>query len=128
MRGCRQSRRAACPVTALETTLRGSPPDEADGRRRRSARGGAARFICPARSSDALSADRRRCLRPVPLLALDIRFVASKNYLGVTVINALVAVAGWYVTRGVVQADTLRERTSYVVAGTAGAVTAVWLS
>ena len=62
------------------------------------------------------------------LIALDITFVAAKNYTGVVVINALIAITGWYVTKGIVQANTLRERTSYVLGGTAGALAAVWLS
>jgi hypothetical protein len=62
------------------------------------------------------------------LLALDISFVAAKNYAGVVLINPLIAMTGWYVTRGIVQAQTMRERTSYVIGGTAGAVAAVWLS
>ena len=78
---------------------------------------------------------RTRCLQigaavfaQYALLALDISFVAAKNYVGVVVINALVATTGWYVTRGMVQAQTTRERTSYVIGGTAGALAAVWLS
>ena len=62
------------------------------------------------------------------LLALDIRFVATKNFAGIILVNALIAVLGWHVVRGVVQADSIRERISYVVGGTSGAVLAVWLS
>ena len=62
------------------------------------------------------------------LLALDIRFVASRNFPGIIVVNALIALMGWYVVRGIVQAHTLRERISYVVGGASGAVLAVWLS
>lgn len=81
------------------------------------------------------AAQRTHCLQiaaavfaQYALLALDISFVAAKNYVGVVVINALIATTGWYVTRGIVQAQTMRERTSYVIGGTAGALAAVWLS
>ena len=62
------------------------------------------------------------------LLALDIRFVAARNFPGIIVVNALIALMGWYVVRGIVEGQTLRERLSYVVGGTSGAVLAVWLS
>ena len=62
------------------------------------------------------------------LLALDIRFVAARNYLGIIIVNALIAFMGWYVVRGIVQAHSLRERAAYMVGGAAGAVAAVWLS
>ena len=62
------------------------------------------------------------------LLALDIRFVASRNYVGIVVANALIAIMGWYVVRGMVEAHSVRERASYVFGGTAGALIAVWVS
>jgi hypothetical protein len=62
------------------------------------------------------------------LLALDIRFVAAKNYAGIIVVNALIALMGWYVVKGIVRAHAAVERVAYVVGGTCGAVTAVWLS
>src|SRR5215203_5620074 len=42
------------------------------------------------------------------LLALDIRFVASRNFPGIIIVNALIALMGWYVVRGIVEAHTLR--------------------
>jgi hypothetical protein len=69
-----------------------------------------------------LPADRRGGVAQYALLALDISFVAAKNYVGVVVVNALIA------TTGIVQAQTMRERTSYVIGGTAGALAVVWLS
>ncbi len=62
------------------------------------------------------------------LLALDIRFVADRKYLGIVVVNALIALTGWYVTRGVAEARTSTERLCLVLGGTTGALTAVWLS
>jgi hypothetical protein len=62
------------------------------------------------------------------LLALDIRFVATRNFIGIIVVNALIATMGWYVVRGIVQAHAVRERISYVIGGTSGAVLAVWLT
>ena len=62
------------------------------------------------------------------LIALDIRFVSSKNYPGLIIVNASIALVGWYVVKGVAEAQTLRERLAYVAGGTSGAVLAVWLS
>ena len=62
------------------------------------------------------------------LLAFDIRFIAEKNYVGVLVVNALIACNTWYLTRGVVQARTGRDRVWYVAGGTCGAVLAAWLA
>ena len=62
------------------------------------------------------------------LLALDIRYVATRNFVGIIIVNALLAFMGWYVVRGIVKAQTARERAAYVVGGTSGAVFAVWLS
>jgi hypothetical protein len=62
------------------------------------------------------------------LLALDIRFVAARNFVGIMVVNALIAFMGWHVVRGIAQAKTSREHLAYVVGGTGGAVLAVWLS
>ena len=62
------------------------------------------------------------------LIALDIRYVSSKNYLGLIIVNASIAMVGWYVVKGVAEAQTIRERLAYVAGGTSGAVLAVWLS
>ena len=61
------------------------------------------------------------------LLALDIRFVAARNFIGIIIVNALIAFMGWHVVRGIVQAQAVRERIAYVAGGTGGAVLAVWL-
>lgn len=62
------------------------------------------------------------------LLALDIRYVAARNYRGIMIVNALIALMGWYVVRGIVQAHSIRERIAYVAGGASGAVLAAWLS
>jgi hypothetical protein len=62
------------------------------------------------------------------LLALDIRYVTTRNYLGIVIVNALIALMGWYVVRGIVQAHSVRERVAYVMGGTLGAVVAVSVS
>ena len=62
------------------------------------------------------------------LVALDIRFVSSRNYPGLIIVNAAIALVGWYVVKGVAEAQTVRERIAYVAGGTSGAVLAVWLS
>lgn len=62
------------------------------------------------------------------LLALDIRYVAGRNYRGIMIVNALIALMGWYVVRGIVQAHSIRERIAYVAGGASGAVLAAWLS
>lgn len=62
------------------------------------------------------------------LLAFDIRFVAAKDYLGIAVTNVAIATNTWYITRGVVEAHSLRDRVFFVAGGTAGALVAVWLT
>jgi hypothetical protein len=62
------------------------------------------------------------------LLALDIRFVAVKNYAGIVVVNSCIALNTWYLTRRIVEARTLRDRAFYMVGGTTGALVAVWAS
>ncbi len=59
------------------------------------------------------------------LLAADIRFVASANYLGIAVVNVGIAINTWYLTRGIIEARTATDRWCYVVGGTAGALVAV---
>jgi hypothetical protein len=62
------------------------------------------------------------------LLAFDIRFIATENYLGVALANIGIATNTWYITKGVVEAQTRCDRLFFVIGGTAGAVVAVWLT
>jgi len=62
------------------------------------------------------------------LVASDIRFVASANYLGIAVVNVCLALNTWYLTRGIIDARTRRDRWCFVVGGTAGALVAVLLT
>ena len=62
------------------------------------------------------------------LLTFDIRFVAREQYLGVALTNIAIATNTWYLTRGVVQAQTTCDRVCFIAGGTAGAVVAVWLT
>jgi hypothetical protein len=62
------------------------------------------------------------------LLAFDIRFVASENYLGIALTNIGIATNTWYITKGVVEAHTTRDRLFFIVGGTTGALVAVWLT
>ena len=62
------------------------------------------------------------------LLAFDIRFVAHENYLGIALTNIGIATNTWYITRGVVEAHSTRDRLCFVAGGTAGALVAVWLT
>lgn len=62
------------------------------------------------------------------LLAFDIRFVAGENYLGVALTNIGIATNTWYITKGVVEAHTIRDKLFFICGGTAGAVAAVWLT
>jgi hypothetical protein len=59
------------------------------------------------------------------LLAADIRFVSSANYLGIAVVNVCIAINTWYLTRGIIEAKTRLDRLCFVVGGTAGALIAV---
>ena len=62
------------------------------------------------------------------LLASDIRFVASANYLGVALANICIAINTWYLTRGIIEARRAIDRVCFVVGGTAGALLAVLLT
>ncbi|HUQ87967.1 MAG TPA: hypothetical protein VM096_10435 [Vicinamibacterales bacterium] len=62
------------------------------------------------------------------LLAFDIRFVAREQYLGVALANIGIAMNSWYITKGIVQARTNRDKFCFVFGGTAGALVAVWLT
>ena len=59
------------------------------------------------------------------LLAADIRFVSSANYVGIAVVNVGIAINTWYLTRGIIEARTRVDRLCFVVGGTAGALIAV---
>jgi hypothetical protein len=59
------------------------------------------------------------------LLAADIRFVSSANYLGIAVVNVCIAINTWYLTRGIIEAKTRLDRLCFVAGGTAGALIAV---
>ena len=59
------------------------------------------------------------------LVAADIRFVSSGNYLGIAVVNVCIAINTWYLTRGIIQAKSKVDRLCYVVGGTTGALIAV---
>lgn len=62
------------------------------------------------------------------LVASDIRFVASANYVGIAVVNVCIAINTWYLTRGIIGARTRLDRLCFVVGGTAGALVAVLLT
>jgi hypothetical protein len=62
------------------------------------------------------------------LLALDVRFIATANYLGIAVVNVCIAITTWHVTKGIVAARTMVDRICFVVGGSAGAVLAVYLT
>ena len=62
------------------------------------------------------------------LVASDIRFVASANYLGIGVVNVCLALNTWYLTRGIIDARTRADRWGFVVGGTSGALVAVLLT
>ena len=62
------------------------------------------------------------------LLAADIRFVAGANYVGVAVVNICIAFNTWYLTRGIIEARSSKDRWCYVIGGTAGALVAVLLT
>jgi hypothetical protein len=59
------------------------------------------------------------------LLAADIRFVSSANYVGIAAVNVCIAINTWYLTRGIIEARTRVDRLCFVVGGTAGALIAV---
>ena len=59
------------------------------------------------------------------MLAADIRFIAAANYLGIAVVNVCIAINTWYLTRGMVEARSPRDRWGYVIGGTLGALLAV---
>ena len=60
------------------------------------------------------------------LLALDMRFIASANYLGIALANVAIATTTWYVTKDIVMARSLTDRVGFAVGGTAGALLAVY--
>ena len=62
------------------------------------------------------------------LLAIDVRFVASANYLGIAVANVAIATTTWYVTRDIVTARTAIDRVCFAVGGASGALVAVYLT
>lgn len=62
------------------------------------------------------------------LVALDIRFVATKHYVGILIANVCIALNTWYLTRHIVQARTPTDRVAFVVGGSAGALLATWAS
>jgi hypothetical protein len=62
------------------------------------------------------------------LLALDVQFIATKHYVGIVIVNAMIALNAWYLTRSVVQARTTWDRTWYITGGAAGAVLATWIT
>ena len=62
------------------------------------------------------------------LLAADIRFVASANYMGIAAANVCIAINTWYLTRGIIEARTRFDRMCFVIGGTAGALIAVLLT
>jgi hypothetical protein len=59
------------------------------------------------------------------LLASDIRFVATANYVGIAVVNVCIAINTWYLTRGIIEARTTVDRLCFIAGGTAGALVAV---
>ena len=59
------------------------------------------------------------------LLAADIRFLSSANYVGIAAVNVCIAINTWYLTRGIIEAKTRFDRLCFVVGGTAGALIAV---
>jgi len=59
------------------------------------------------------------------LLAADIRFVSSANYVGIAAVNVGIAINTWYLTRGIIEAKTRFDRLCFVAGGTAGALIAV---
>ena len=62
------------------------------------------------------------------LVASDIRFVASANFVGIAVVNVCLALNTWYLTRGIIDARTRADRWCFVVGGTSGALVAVLLT
>ena len=62
------------------------------------------------------------------LVASDIRFVASANYLGIAIVNVCIAVNTWYLTRGIIEARSQVDRWCFVIGGTSGALVAVLLT
>lgn len=62
------------------------------------------------------------------LIALAIRYVTDRNFVGVVIVNVLIAFTSWHITRGIAQAHTRREQLAYVIGGTMGAVAAVYFS
>lgn len=62
------------------------------------------------------------------LLALDVRFVASANYVGIAMANVAIATTTWYVTRGVIAAQSLADRVCFAAGGAGGAVLAVYMT
>lgn len=62
------------------------------------------------------------------LIALAIRYVSDRNFTGVVIVNLLIAVTSWHITRGIARAHTRREQVAYVIGGTTGSVVAVYFS
>lgn len=62
------------------------------------------------------------------LLALDVRFIAAANYVGIAVVNVCIAITTWHLTKGIVEARTPADRICFVGGGAAGAVLAVYLT
>lgn len=62
------------------------------------------------------------------LIALAIRYVTDRNFVGAVIVNVLIAFTSWYITRGIAQAHTRIEQLAYVIGGTTGAVAAVYFS
>ena len=62
------------------------------------------------------------------LLAIDMRFVTSANYLGIALANLSIATTTWYVTKEIVTARTITDRVCFAAGGTAGALLAVYVT
>ena len=62
------------------------------------------------------------------LLAVDVRFVASANYLGIAIANICLATTTWYLTKEIVTARTATDRVCFALGGAAGALAAVYVT
>lgn len=62
------------------------------------------------------------------LICASFRFLAAGSYLGVGVLDGVIAGLGFALTRYVVAAETKTERAAYIAGGVAGSLLGLWLT
>jgi hypothetical protein len=62
------------------------------------------------------------------VVAANFRLVAQGHYLGAIMTDAVIASAGWTLTKLVVEAKTWQERAGYIVGSSVGSAIGIWLT